>query len=117
MRSLVKKIKSVEKENRTIVLQTEVFYALFTYYYNQEGLFEDPDDVHELMKKQHIIGLSRIADLNTALIDESEQVFLINMFNNYPDPEGKVKKYIEGGHSKNDFFKKYGGLTLSIYNK
>jgi len=117
MRSLVKTIKENEVSNRAIILQTDMFYGLFTYYYDREGLFRNPYEIKYLMKDRNILGLNGMGNLDKMMVDDAEQVILVNLFNLSTDPGQQVKAYIKSNHSKNDFKDSSGVILVNAFSK
>lgn len=114
IKSLVDTIKENEKEKRTIILQTELSYAMFAYYYDKEEYFVKTDSIKELMKRDDVQLFSYVEKIDSGITFNSSQVFLVNQFSDGSD----VKNYLKQNKFNPISTTNYGGdLTLTVFEK
>lgn len=115
VKALVQWIKSNETSETVFVLQTDMSHAMFTYYYDKEGLFKYPYSVRDKMMERGMQLVGEVDQLNKEKIDSAQEVFLINLFEDGPDPSHQVLKYIQSKHEQVLLEKEFGSIKLKAY--
>lgn len=106
-------VKSMQKGNVPVLVETRDVAALFAYYYDR-SIFEDYGKAEDRLREKNIFMVGNTADAQAVDMQKNKELILTKTF----DPQdGELQQLLDKFYPHKKVYTNYRGIIITVYSK